>query len=236
MKNMKKTASSLIGVCAVFSSSVLGCGSDSGTDGAAGAGTGGSAGTGGAAAGTGGAAAGTGGATGGVGGTGGGGAGTGGTGGSMGSMNMMPADSMFPSIAAFLESEGYKTTGWVPDGAMPRDGTPTSPHGRVIVYLNDIAVASKTAMDAPLAFDSMAVKEFYDDGGLVVGRAAMWKTQENTTTNDRPAWTFYCVGPMGRCYTNSEEYTAAAPVYSQGAMPFGECSGCHGGLIYTDPP
>ncbi|HEX9619775.1 MAG TPA: hypothetical protein VF989_06555 [Polyangiaceae bacterium] len=211
------------GNCLAFASAVcfgfalLGCGSDSG-DGTTTSGAGGSAS---GAGGTGGTT--TGGATGSGGSTG----GATGSGGSTGGGTMMPSDNMAASITAFLMSEGYKTTGWTPDATTPRGPVnASSPHGDVIVYMNDVASAGAPLMPA---VGAMAVKELYE-AGMLVGIAVMWKTEDSTMSS---AWTYYCYGPEGRCYTDSADFTASAPAYAQGMNGDTSCVFCHGGQFFS---
>jgi hypothetical protein len=152
----------------------------------------------------------------------------------------LPASDGQDDIAAFLEAESYRKAPWISETAGPRPRSmDTSPHGTVRVWLNDKLVASQKAghdgykdqttgmTHPPLDKDSMAVKEFYDDAGMKVGVAALFKVGEGTTANTT---TYYCKAPIGRCLTNqnSEE------VYGRGIGV--ACGFCHGGLVYTKAP
>jgi hypothetical protein len=124
-------------------------------------------------------------------------------------------------------SEGYKTTGWTPDATTPRGPVnASSPHGDVIVYMNDVASAGAPLMPA---VGAMAVKELYE-AGMLVGIAVMWKTEDSTMSS---AWTYYCYGPEGRCYTDSADFTASAPAYAQGMNGDTSCVFCHGGQFFS---
>jgi hypothetical protein len=112
---------------------------------------------------------------------------------------------------------------------MPRDAASVvSPHGKVRVWMNDTLVASWRAGNGEFGgtahtTGSMAVKEFYDDAGMQVGRAAMLKVMGASN-----AWVFYCEGTdQARC--NGE----TIPYYGDSTSA---CNGCHGGLIYTHAP
>jgi hypothetical protein len=144
-----------------------------------------------------------------------------------------PSDSSAAGLLAFLETDAYKNAPWMAETAAPREQSSPYGHGDVIVYLNDVLVASQQAGNGELqgtAHDpgSMSVKEFYDEGGDKVGHAVMLKL-EGAFSN----WAYYCVGSSDRCRTNAGPFTEADPHYSTGTM--GECGFCHGGMIFTDP-
>lgn len=75
----------------------------------------------------------------------------------------------------------------------------------------------------------MAVKEFYDDAGNLVGHAAIYYPA------DAPV--YYCYGPAGRCYSSSADTTMDAPEWFEaGTGATSQCGTCHGGAIYTEMP
>lgn len=149
-----------------------------------------------------------------------------------GGASHLPADGSAASIAAFLEAEGYKDTGWVPasDGPVPEDVG--SPHGTVRVYLSPELVAFRQAnpdpLVAPVAAGVMAVKEFYD-ASTVVGKAVIFYPGTDVV--------YHCYGPQGRCASTIDETTLDTAVWGdEEADAVGQCNLCHGGNVFTELP
>lgn len=197
-----------------------------GASGSGGTGTGGTGtgGTGTAGTSTGGSASGNGG-TGGASGSGGSASGNGGAGGAAagGGASDSPSDVTQAGIEAFLAANEYRNAGWVADEPSPRDSI-SPPHGRVRVWFNGTLRAGATASPRPSG--SMIVKELYDAGTNVIGRAVMLRS--SATTNQ---WIYYCLANEDtRCSSGS---MANTPSYSIGT---GACS-CHGaGTVITPIP
>lgn len=217
----------------VLSSFVLGaCGSDSDESTPSTAGTTSAAGNTGT-AGSGGTTGGVGGTAGASGGTPGGSAGTAGGGGTGGSalMGAAPSDSTEAAITAYLQAETYKQAPWIAETAAPREATSvTSPHGRVKVWMNDTLVASQGAGNGALGgaahtAGSMAVKEFYDEADMYLGRGVMLKVPGAAMN-----WVFYCES------TAPESCGIDDPLPFYGDMNSFQCNGCHGGLIFNQAP
>ncbi len=132
---------------------------------------------------------------------------------------------------AYLVEERYRGEGWTAETPEPRPKSGVvSPHGRVQVWFNETLIASQRAghgefQGSAHVSGSMAVKEFYDDADQRLGRAAMLKF-------DGPAFHFvyFCDGPQERCWVQGP----TDPYYGVGSRA--ECSGCHGGLIFTKAP
>jgi hypothetical protein len=155
----------------------------------------------------------------------------------------VPASASRMDIEAFIMAGGYKQAPWISETPAPRArGAETSPHDRVRVFMNPELVTSLRAgrdgfkdpmtqlNHPPHDSGSMAVKELYDEADMLVGVAAMLKTEPGIIMN---SWTYYCYGPEGRCLTNMTA-TREAPAYGKG---FGvACGFCHGGLVYTKVP
>lgn len=149
-----------------------------------------------------------------------------------GGVSNVPADGSAESITAFLESEGYKDTGWVSVHDAPVPESPGSPHGDVRVYLSPALAEFKTAnpdpLDEPSVPGAMAVKELYD-GTTVVGKAAIFYPASDVV--------YYCYGPAGRCATGHDATTIDAPEWGDGsASAVGQCDTCHAGLVFTELP
>jgi hypothetical protein len=138
-------------------------------------------------------------------------------------------DSTQSGLQTFVASGAYKETPWIADVAAPRDGTSTSPHGRVRVWFNDTLKASQVAGNgmAMVAHTtgSVAVKEHYDAADALTGHSVMVKEEGAAT-----AWTYYCEDATtpANCGGESPTYGTAADGVS--------CSFCHGGLIFTIAP
>jgi hypothetical protein len=246
MQMTRRLGSVALGALLTF---VLNCSSEPAKNGgASGASTGGAS-TGGTAAG----GAGTGGAGGGGAGTGAAGTGAAGTGGasgagaagapdgSTGRPTELPNSDSQADIGAFVESGGYKSSTWISETAVPREGTTGTQHGsKVRVWENAPLVASlKGGRDGRMGHPypdpwSMAVKELYDDvSGDLVGAAVAFKTAAGA---DFGAWTYYCYGPDNRCSSNGPA-PKDMPVYGKGSStPGSNCGFCHGFSIYTVPP
>ena len=134
------------------------------------------------------------------------------------------------SIGAFLAAEAYRQPPWISETDAPRAPEPVSPHARVRVWFNATLVASFAKVNgvdldaAPHDTNSMAVKEFYDDGETRLGWAAMLKLD-----GDRTQWAYYCDGPAEQCNDNEP-----IPVFGIASGP--TCTFCHGGLVFTQPP
>lgn len=156
---------------------------------------------------------------------GGGGADGGSGGGSAGAATDIPADTSKEGFKAFLESDEYKS--WYSQTDAPRETEfQTSPHGRVRVFMSERLVAAKQAgIDGdpdPYPAGSMAVKELYDDGDMLVGRAAMLKAADGKGSM---TWLYYCNGPEGRCATSK-----SGEMYGKGLS---DCNFCHGEFFYV---
>jgi hypothetical protein len=100
-------------------------------------------------------------------------------------------DSTQSGLQTFVASGAYKETPWIADVAAPRDGTSTSPHGRVRVWFNDTLKASQVAGNgmAMVAHTTgnISVKEHYDAADMLTGHSVM-VNEEGAAT----AWTYYC--------------------------------------------
>jgi hypothetical protein len=136
-----------------------------------------------------------------------------------------------------LAANSYKSPPWLPDTASPRDpSSVVSPHGRVRVWMNSVLVDSlrngRDGVDSPPPDQwSMAVKEFYDDTDMLIGRAASIKSGAATSSS---AWVYLCHGPEGRCFTSSPAFSESAALHGTGTNTM--CGPCHGGLVFTAPP
>jgi hypothetical protein len=124
----------------------------------------------------------------------------------------------------------YQGAGWVPESAAAREAGSGSPHGRVRVFFNQTAIDSIAAGNGPLGTQmprvphtegSMVVKEMYDAGNTVIGRAAMLRSGG--------AYIFHCASSAaGTCYS--------AYVANEIAHGASNCA-CHtNGVIITPPP
>ncbi len=155
-------------------------------------------------------------------------------GGSDGSGDALPEDGTEEGIAAFLAAKTYQA--WMSETAMPRPASDSvSPHGTVRVYFNDVLIASQKAgkgtVDVPHDPLSMTVKELYDDGGTMVGQAAMLNANEKAPM---PGWIYHCWGPANRCSTGEPDTMPDTPIHGQG-FDVG-CGACHGGMVFTQFP
>lgn len=139
-------------------------------------------------------------------------------------------------IKTFLANEIYRGTGWQSETDGPREeSSVVSPHDRVRVFLNDTLINSQRAgngkfQGTPHATGSMAVKELYEED-TVVGHAVIYQAANNTLPEST---VYYCVGPLGRCLTESTAYSVEEPAYGRGTDI--NCGGCHGGLVFTLMP
>lgn len=142
--------------------------------------------------------------------------------------NELPADSTQAAIEAFLEGEMYKQAPWVGDAATRAGESTVNVHGDALrVYFNPTGLTARQEDAGSSPVGSMAVKEFYDEAGAVVGRAASIKTGEGNTMDD---WTFYCSAPgTSLCTGESDPGT----LYGAGIS---ECGFCHGQVFYAAPP
>lgn len=140
----------------------------------------------------------------------------------------VPTDTSVQGIAAFLDGERYKQTGWQSETAEPRDSDPS--HGeQVHLWMNETAITGQEDDPDNLPVDSMAVKELYA-GGDRVGVAALLKTDEGSTSE---AWLFFCHGPAGRCSHAEPEHPVDDPLYGRGLAV--DCGFCHAGIITEFP-
>jgi len=139
-----------------------------------------------------------------------------------------PEDTGAEGVAAFLADLRYRGGLWSPESAAPREETsPSSPHDRVQVWLNDVVRTSQDAGNGEFEgtahfTGSMAAKEMVDDDDAVVGIAVMLKL-----SGDADQWVYYCDGPEGRCGVEGP----TTPYY--GIEWEAECHYCHGGLIFN---
>lgn len=145
-----------------------------------------------------------------------------------------PTDTTQAGLEAFLASESYRSAPWIGDSAV-RTTAEAWGHGNALrVYFNTGAVQAKTAElnGEPMASSmvgAMAVKEFYDDAGNLVGKATSIKTAEGMSFNDV---TYYCTttDPASTLCIGSAPETM--PIYGAGAS---ECGFCHGGTGFLSP-
>lgn len=139
-----------------------------------------------------------------------------------------PEDTSAAGIDAFLAAALYRGERWTPETDAPREeSSPSSPHDRVRVWLNDVVLASQAAGNGQFegtAHDpwSMAVKELADEADATEGLAVMLKLP-----GDEDLWIYYCDGPEHRCGVAGP----TDPYYAVGLDA--ECSFCHGGLIFN---
>jgi hypothetical protein len=149
----------------------------------------------------------------------------------------LPADDSASAIGEFLATDGYLGSRWLAETASERErASSVSPHGRVRVHLNDVLRDSQRAGNGgldgpPHTVGSMAVKELYDERGVVVGRAAILFSGQMTSGDTA---VYYCVGPAGRCINGEPEFTSDEPAYGVGLET--ACGACHGGLVFTEVP
>ena len=142
-----------------------------------------------------------------------------------------PSDTSEAGIKAFLETGSYKSAPWTGDSTVrvdPADTVPGNIHGSVKVFYNPTATQSIAAgnnelnSETPNTQGSMAVKELYDDSGVLVGIAASLKTG---AAKPRDNWTYYCESTNDGC-TGS---LVSEPIYGVGVS---SCSNCHSGLFF----
>jgi len=139
-----------------------------------------------------------------------------------------PEDTSAEGIRAFLEEARYQGERWASETDAPREeSSPSSPHDRVRVWLNDVVKASQAAGNGQFEGTahetwSMAVKEMVDDEDAVEGLAVMIKID-----GDEDAWIYYCDGPEARCGVEGP----TTPYYE--VAWDAECNYCHGGLIFN---
>ncbi|HEU5076264.1 MAG TPA: hypothetical protein VFU02_18855, partial [Polyangiaceae bacterium] len=118
----------------------------------------------------------------------------------------VPADSSAAAIAAFLEAEGYKESGWVSVHDAPVPPSVGTPHGTVRVYMSPALVAFRQSnpdlLEEPAVPGAMAVKEMYD-GETIVGKAVTFYPADEVF--------YFCYGPDGRCASGRAATTIDAP-------------------------
>ncbi len=108
-----------------------------------------------------------------------------------------------------------------------------SPHGSVRVYMSPALVAFRTDNPDPLVKPAapgvMAVKEFFDEQGAVVGHGVIYYPDNELY--------YYCYGPADRCATGSQASTMDTAQWG-GAndAAVSTCHGCHFENIYTELP
>jgi hypothetical protein len=141
---------------------------------------------------------------------------------------MVPTDTTSAGFETFLgTATNYQGAGWVPESAAAREGDDGSPHGRVRVFFNQTMLDSLAADNGPLGNrmphteGSMVVKEMYDAGTTVIGRAAILRSGG--------AYILHCASSeAGTCYSSY-----VANEIAHGAS---NCA-CHtNGVIITPPP
>lgn len=140
-----------------------------------------------------------------------------GTGGGNATTGQFPADTSEATIVAFLAAESYKT--WTGDAAPRGSEEVVNVHGNSMrVFFNDNAVTSHGGPASPL---SMAVKELYDETGVLVGKATSLVASDGLLF-------FYCSATSG---TGCTGQAVTEPLYNDFA-----CSACHGSQFYAPLP
>ncbi len=139
----------------------------------------------------------------------------------------IPSDNSLESIEAFLAAESYKEAPWIGDAAV-RESDAAWAHGNALrVYFNPLGVESSTN-ETDLTMGAMAVKEFYDEEGNLVGKAVNFHTGEGISRMDA---TFYCQAPEGSNFCTGSAFTGH-PIYGVGTN---ECALCHGSRTFLSP-
>ncbi|MEM9459018.1 MAG: hypothetical protein AAGF11_32875 [Myxococcota bacterium] len=110
------------------------------------------------------------------------------------------------ALLTWLEAESY--SGWSAESAI-HDQTGNSPHGRVLVYFNDVLDASFDAGNTNHTVGSASVKELYDAADARIGWAVMVKVTDGEDAN---SWYWYL--------------NANGSVNADGTG-VGGCEGCH---------
>lgn len=146
----------------------------------------------------------------------------------------IPSDTSENGLKAFLDGKTYQAAPWVFDAAIRAGSVAGNPHGKVRVYFNPTAVASKDAGNGPFAMPaaehtvgSTVVKELYDASDALIGRALEVKTGAGMRGT---AWTYYCDGDGAACGADSG---ATLPIYGPGEST---CEFCHGGDMFAPVP
>ena len=158
------------------------------------------------------------------------------TGGGGGDIDL-PADSSAAAITAFLEAEGYKGEGWTSVTEAPVPPTIGTPHGNVRVYLSQAVLDFREANQdednvlavAPAVPGAMAVKEMFDEGTTIVGKAVIFYPANDVF--------YYCYGPEERCASGHPATTIDAPEWgNEDEAVVNQCKSCHSGNVYTAYP
>lgn len=128
-------------------------------------------------------------------------------------------DSSQAGIEAMLTDGSYHE--WLGDPAVRSSDNDVNPHGDGLrVFFNELAVAAGN--DGSPAPGSVVIKEFYDQGGAMVGSAVRIKDEAGD-------WVYYCTNPGGTlCAAEGE------PVYGVDTQV--ACGYCHGDLWFAPLP
>jgi hypothetical protein len=141
----------------------------------------------------------------------------------------LPASDSKDDIIAFLKAGTYKTAPWVKAQEVEPKNHTKNPmevwlSGALVTSLRDNRPGAVGARAADVG--SMAVKEFKDEAGAVVGHAALYRGK---AADAATSWTFFCYGPTGRCPGKTTDLTIDQAVHMHGDPSF-QCSACHSTL------